>query len=128
MGLRKRGFLGKMNEEIQMRMTRYSGPQIFSILRQAAGGMPVTELCRKHGVSNASFYRSLAKYRGTNVSMITQSKLLENTDQRLKKMFAELSMQADLLNCEVKGQAQRQYATPSCADARFACARTRRPT
>jgi len=45
-----------MHEEIQMKMTRYSEPQILAILRQAEGGMPVAELCREHGMSTASFY------------------------------------------------------------------------
>ena len=45
-----------MNEEIQMKMTRYSEPQILAILRQAEGGVPVAELCREHGMSTASFY------------------------------------------------------------------------
>ena len=45
-----------MHEEIQMKMTRYSEPQILAILRQAEGGVPVADLCREHGMSNASFY------------------------------------------------------------------------
>jgi hypothetical protein len=44
-----------MHEEIQMKMTRYSEPQILAILRQAEGGVPVAELCREHGMSTASF-------------------------------------------------------------------------
>lgn len=47
-----------------MKMTRYSEPQILAILRQAEGGVPVTELCREHGMSNASFYKWRAKYGG----------------------------------------------------------------
>jgi putative transposase len=45
-----------------MKMTRYSEPQILAILRQAEGGMPVAELCREHGMSNATFYKWRAKY------------------------------------------------------------------
>ena len=48
-----------------MKMTRYSEPQILSILRQAEGGVPVSELCREHGMSNASFYKWRSKYGGT---------------------------------------------------------------
>jgi len=40
-----------------MKMTRYSEPQILAILRQSEGGVPVSELCREHGMSNASFYK-----------------------------------------------------------------------
>jgi putative transposase len=53
-----------MHEEIQMKMTRYSAPQILAILRQAEGGVPVAELCREHGMSNASFYKWRAQYGG----------------------------------------------------------------
>jgi putative transposase len=53
-----------MHEEIQMKMTRYGEPQILTILRQAEGGVPVAELCREHGMSNASFYEWRAKYGG----------------------------------------------------------------
>ncbi len=50
-----------------MKTSRYTEAQILAILRQAEGGMPVAELCRAHGMSNASFYKWRAKYGG-NVS------------------------------------------------------------
>ena len=80
-----------------MKMTRYSEPQILAILRQAEGGVPVAELCREHGMSTASFYKWRAKYGGMDASMIAQTKALEDENRRLKKMFAELSMQNELL-------------------------------
>ena len=80
-----------------MKMTRYSEPQILAILRQAEGGVPVSELCREHGMSNASFYKWRAKYGGMDASMMSQMKALEDENRRLKRMFADLSMQADLL-------------------------------
>ena len=86
-----------MNEEIQMKMTRYSEPQILAILRQAEGGVPVAELCREHGMSNASFYKWRAKYGGMDGSMVSQMKVMEEENRRLKRMYADLSMQADLL-------------------------------
>ena len=76
-GLLKWNFLCKMHEEIQMKTSRYTEPQILSILRQAEGGMPVAELCREHGMSNASFYKWRAKYGGMAASMIAQTKALE---------------------------------------------------
>ncbi len=82
-----------------MKMTRFSEPQILAILRQGEGGVPVAELCRKHGMSTASFYKWRAKYGGMDASMISQMKSLEDENRRLKRMFADLSMQADLLNC-----------------------------
>ena len=66
-----------MDEEIQMKTSRYTEPQILSILRQAEGGMPVSELCRAHGTSNASFYKWRAKYGGMDASMIAQTKAIE---------------------------------------------------
>jgi putative transposase len=86
-----------MHEEIQMKMTRYSEPQILSILRQAEGGVPVAELCREHGMSNASFYKWRARYGGMDASMVSQMKAMEEENRRLKRMYADLSMQADLL-------------------------------
>ena len=60
-----------------MKTSRYTEPQILSILRQAEGGVPVAELCREHGMSNASFYKWRAKYGGMDASMIAQTKALE---------------------------------------------------
>ena len=80
-----------------MKTSRYSDAQILSILRQADGGVPVAELCREHGMSSASFYKWRAKFGGMDASMISQMKSIEEENRRLKKMFAELSMQNELL-------------------------------
>jgi len=80
-----------------MKMSRYSDPQILSILRQAEGGMPVPELCREHGMSSATFYKWRAKFGGMDASMISQMKSIEDENRRLKKMFAELSMHKEAL-------------------------------
>ena len=61
-----------------MKTNRYSDPLILSILRQAEGGVPVAELCREHGMSNASFYKWRAKFGGMDASMITQMKTIED--------------------------------------------------
>ena len=50
--------------------------------------MPVAELCREHGMSNESFYKWRAKYGGMDASMISQTKVVEEENRRLKKMFA----------------------------------------
>lgn len=55
------------------------------------------ELCREHGMSAASFYKWRSKYGGMDASMISQMKALEDENRRLKKMYAEMSMQAELL-------------------------------
>ena len=80
-----------------MKMTRYSEPQILAILRQAEGGVPVSELYREHGMSNASLYKWRSKYGGMDASMISQMKALEDENRRLKKMYDGMSMQAELL-------------------------------
>ena len=80
-----------------MKTSRFSELQILAILRQAEGGVPVPELCREHGMSTASFYKWRAKYGGMDASMISQMKGLEDENRRLKKMCAEMSMQAELL-------------------------------
>jgi putative transposase len=80
-----------------MKVSKFSEPQILAILRQAEGGVPVAEVCREHGMSNASFYKWRAKYGGMDASMISQMKGIEDENRRLKKMFAELSMQNELL-------------------------------
>jgi len=80
-----------------MKQSRFSESQILAILRQAEGGVPVGQLCREHGMSSASFYKWRAKYGGMDASMISQMKTIEDENRRLKKMFAELSMQNELL-------------------------------
>ena len=80
-----------------MKISRFSEAQIMGILKQADSGVPVAELCREHGMSSASFYKWRAKYGGMDASMISQMKSLDDENRRLKKMFAELSMQNELL-------------------------------
>ena len=80
-----------------MKTSRYTEAQIIAILRQAEGGVPVAELCREHGMSNASFYKWRAKYSGMDASMVSQMKAMEEENRRLKRMYADLSMQNDLL-------------------------------
>ena len=80
-----------------MKTGRYSDAQIMGILKQAESGVPISELCREHGMSNASFYKWRAKYGGMDVSMMSQLKVMEAENRRLKRMYAEMSMQNDLL-------------------------------
>jgi len=80
-----------------MKTSRFTESQIMSVLRQAEGGVAVTALCREHGISNATFYKWRAKYGGMDASMMSQMKALEEENRRLKRMYADLSMQADLL-------------------------------
>lgn len=80
-----------------MKNSRFTEAQIMAVLRQADGGLSVPELCREHGISGATFYKWRAKYGGMDASMMSQMKALEEENRRLKRMYADLSMQADLL-------------------------------
>lgn len=80
-----------------MKTSRFTEAQILAILRQAEGGIAAADLCREHGMSDASFYKWRAKYGGMDASMISQMKALEEENRQLKKMYAEMSMQAELL-------------------------------
>ncbi len=72
-----------------MRKSKYTEEQIIGFLRQVEAGMPVKDLCRKHGFSDASFYKWRAKYGGMNVSEAKRLKELESENSKLKKLLAE---------------------------------------
>ena len=80
-----------------MKKSKFTEAQIMLILKQAENGVAVPELCREHGMSSASFYKWRAKYGGMDASMISEMKSMSDENRRLKRMFAELSMQNDLL-------------------------------
>lgn len=77
-----------------MKTARKSDSQIMQILKQAQAGAPVSELCREHGMSSATFYKWRAKYGGMDTSMITRLKELEAENARLKKMYADERLKA----------------------------------
>jgi putative transposase len=76
-----------------MRKSRFTEAQIMGILRQVEGGLALADVCREHAISSATFYKWRSKYGGMDASM----KVMEDENRRLKKMFAELSMQNELL-------------------------------
>ncbi len=80
-----------------MKQSKYSDAQIMGILKQAESGVPVAELCREHGMSSASFYKWRAKFGGMDASLMSRMKALDEENKRLKKMYAEKSIQNDLL-------------------------------
>ena len=85
-----------------MRKSRYSDSQIMAILKQAQAGTPVPELCREHGMSTATFYKWRAKYGGMDTSMIARLKELEAENKRLKKMYAEERLKAEIVKEAMK--------------------------
>ena len=80
-----------------MRKSKFSDAQIMGMLRQVEGGMGLAEVCREHAISSATFYKWRSKYGGMDASMVSQMKAMEEENRRLKRMYADLSMQADLL-------------------------------
>ena len=80
-----------------MKKSRFTDSQIIAVLKQAEAGTPVPELCREHGISSATFYKWRSKFGGMEVSMVGRMKELEEENRRLKKMYAEAQLSADLL-------------------------------
>ena len=80
-----------------MKKSRFTEAQIVAILRQVEGGMPIPDLCREHGISTATLYNWRSKYGGMDASMMSEMKTIQEENRRLKKMYAELSMQNELL-------------------------------
>jgi len=80
-----------------MKKSKYSDSQIMAILNQAEAGSPVSELCREHGMSAATFYKWRSKYGGMDASLMTRLKELENENLRLKKMYAEERLKAEIV-------------------------------
>ena len=80
-----------------MKKSCFTDSQIIGILKQAEAGTPVPELCREHGISSATFYKWRSKYGGMDASMMSRMKELEEENRRLKKMYAESQMSADIL-------------------------------
>ena len=80
-----------------MKQSRFTDSQIIAVLKQAEAGTPVPELCREHGISSATFYKWRSKFGGMEVSMVGRMKELEEENRRLKKMYAEAQLSADLL-------------------------------
>ena len=80
-----------------MKLSRFTESQIINLLKQAEAGAPVPDLCREHGMSSATFYKWRAKYGGMDASMVSRMKELEDENRHLKKMVAEVPLQADVL-------------------------------
>ncbi|TWA70158.1 putative transposase [Azospirillum brasilense] len=91
-----------------MKKSRFSEEQIIGILREQEAGRPTAEVCRKHGVSEATFFRWKAKYGGLEVSEAKRLKTLEDENARLKRLLAE----AMLDNAVLKDLAAKNGLVP----------------
>lgn len=83
---------------------RFSEEQIIGFLREAEAGVPVKELCRKHGFSDVSFYNWRNKFGGMDVADARRLKALEAENARLKKLLAEAMLDNEALKVAVRGK------------------------
>jgi putative transposase len=88
-----------------MKRSRFSEEQIIAILREQEAGAKTVEVCRKHGISDASFYKWKAKYGGIEISDARRLKALEDENAKLKKLLAE----AVLDNAMLRDVAARKW-------------------
>jgi len=85
-----------------MKNSKFTESQIVAILQEGEAGLPVTQLMRKYGISQATYYNWKAKYGGTSVAELKRLKELEAQNAKLKRMYAELALEntaiRDVLN------------------------------
>jgi putative transposase len=87
-----------------MRKSKFSDSQIMAMIKQNEAGVSVPDLCREHGMSSPQFYKWRAKFGGMDASMIKRLKELEDENKRLKKMYAEERIKADIRQEIIEGK------------------------
>lgn len=80
-----------------MKKSRFTEEQIIKVLKQAENGTPTKELCRQHGISNASFYKWKAKFGGMELNDAKKLRAFEIENSRLKRMIADLMLDNQIL-------------------------------
>ena len=80
-----------------MKMTRFTESKIISILKEQEGGRTVLDISREYGISQATFFNWKSKYGGMKSSQLKKLKELEEENQKLKRMYADVSLQRDAL-------------------------------
>jgi len=87
-----------------MRTPKFSDNQILAILKQNENGVAVQDLCREHGMSSASFYKWRSKFGGMDASLMKEMKELRTENARLKKMYAEERLKAEIRQEVIEGK------------------------
>jgi putative transposase len=87
-----------------VRKSRFSDEQIIEFLKQAEGGVPVKELCRKNGFSDATFYKWRGRLGGMEVSEARRLRELEGENTKLKKLLAEAMLDIEALKVVARGK------------------------
>lgn len=80
-----------------MKISRYSAEQVAFAMRQAESGTPVSEICRKMGIVEQTFYRWKKKYIGMGVAEVRKLRILEEENKKLKQLVADLSLDKQML-------------------------------
>lgn len=80
-----------------MKQSKFTESQIIKIVNEADAGVPVPEVCRQHGISTSTFYKWRAKYGGLDASQLKHLRELEDENRRLKQMYADLSLDHEIL-------------------------------
>ena len=81
-----------------MRKSRFTDSQILDAVKRVEVGIALPDLCRDRGISTATFYKWRAKYGGMDVSMMSRMKELEEENRRLKKMYLEEKLKAEIVS------------------------------
>jgi putative transposase len=76
-----------------MKRTRFSETQIVAVLKEVDSGVPVKDVCRKHGISDATYYNWKSKYGGMEASDLKKMKELERELGQLKRMYADMALE-----------------------------------
>jgi putative transposase len=87
-----------------MKRKRFSEEQIIMVLKQAEGGVPISELTRQHGIAEGTFYRWKSKYGGLELSEAKRLKQLDEENRRLKRLVADQALDIQILKEVVSGK------------------------
>jgi putative transposase len=93
-----------------MKKSKFSESQIVNILKEAEAGVLVEDLSRQHGFSKASYYKWKAKYGGMSISEVKRKKELEGENRRLKQMYANLSLEHEVLKAIIEKNSKARRA------------------